>query len=188
MRSLERVHVFVIVPLFFLIASMFLPCLSTTGFSPLALYPPIRVDIQYWSYQQVDTSLGRSDVRMFQDFWFGVDWSYHGYWQKWLWMFAFQVLALTFMGLYLVKGDIRKCPILLAGAICSTAAIAVCTYLLRTKVNSPSLGLNSPSTTYGQGYFLTLISLALSLILIITDIAAHYINARARRARTCLQV
>ncbi|GEM_PF-4472769 len=144
--------------------SIFLPWVSESGVSPLAIYPPLVVNIKYWTYQSVTNTNGYTTVSTFQGYWQSASDFRHSYASKvWFLMFVLQILTIALESLSVVRENVKRHSILFVGAILTLSAILILGFRQFNSI-SQDQGLNYHQASIEIGFWLALFS----LILIVT--------------------
>ena len=158
-----------VVSLVLFVASIFLPWLSENGRSPLAVYPPIRIVSQFWSYQAVinvlySSRLVDSFVLRFKEYWFSREFGYLNVFQGWILVFLFQILAVATGAISVVKEKVKGKPLALICTItCSTLSLILC-YFQLLRQSAPGRGINYLSVNFDIGFCIALISVILWIV------------------------
>lgn len=157
------------------VISVFLPCLSERGTSPLAVYPPICVVTEFWSFQTVTRVYQGSFVpratyvSMFQDYWFTREY-YPTFSQVWLMMFVFQLAAVVSAILSIVKEKARRSTLMLV-VLSSAITILLCYFQFIQM--SARRGFNYHQVNLESGFFITFFSFALWVVSFLIYVAMH---------------
>lgn len=138
--------------------SIFLPCVSESGTSPLAIYPPIVVTAKYWSYQGVTSWNGHDSVSTFQNYWnlasdFGL---YYGS-SVWFVMFVLQVFTGGLGFLCVVIGIVKRRLIPFFGAMSTLGATLILGFRQFYWI-SDAEGLNHHYVSIEMGLWMALFS------------------------------
>jgi hypothetical protein len=106
--------------------SIFLPWVSESGTSFLAIYPPIVVTTKYWSYQSVTNTNGHVFVSTFQKYWqLTSDFGFYQASSVWFIMFVLQILTVGLGFLSVVIENVKRHSIPFFGAISTLGATLI---------------------------------------------------------------
>lgn len=144
--------------------SIFLPWVSESGVSPLAIYPPLVVNIKYWTYQSITNMNGYTIVSTFQEYWQSTSDFRLSYASKvWFLMFVLQILTIGLASLSVMRENVKRHSIPFVGAISTLSATLILGFRQFNWI-SQDQGLNYHQAGIEIGLWLALFS----LILIVT--------------------
>ncbi len=164
-----------VVSLVLFVLSVFQPWFSERGTSPLAVFPPIGVHTQYWTYQS-ETQMFQGSLTpyrvynlRFQEYWFGRE--HHPIFSElWLLILLFQILTVASSILSLLKPRVRGYTLPLFGTILTSSVTITVGYYQYMQLLDQS-GWNYHRVSIEPGFLLTIFSFLLLLTSVLMYVA-----------------